>query len=187
MRVDWIALVVSVVAAGFTGLQWIDARDTAKRDLRAYVAIEPQDIGLLTAEVPVWTRSRLINFCKTPALHVRHVAVYKVLPNSLPENFRFEYPPDEKDDSPFVLHPTQSRDSERHAINALTTTEVEKLRSDRYALYAYGIVSYEDIFGEPHKSTYCIYVKGSSVVRAREQQQTGQGKWWYADQYNDAD
>jgi hypothetical protein len=185
--------VAAIVAVVYARQLWLETRLASQRDLRAYVGIQPTAIGILTPEVAPWLRVRIINFGKTPAHHVRTVGAVAVLPNPLPPEFQFAYSPANRDEGSFVLQPTQSIESEKAATAALSAADIDLLRSDRFALYGYGEVQYEDIFDEPRSTRYCLLlVKGPDLIAARERAVTvgnavvpQPGRWVYANQYNE--
>lgn len=199
--VEILNLILTGAVAIATALLFVATRhlvkggeDTARKDLRAYVAIELDNmaIGLLTPEVPVWTRVMLKNYGKTPAFGVRHVARYAVLPMPLPDSFQIDEPTTNADSHPFVLHPLQSRESTTDDTGPLTDGDLQLLGSGRYALYIFGVATYTDIYRHQHKTTSLVYVSGSAVVSHRKQYAAGNtaaipDKWRYANRHNDAD
>jgi hypothetical protein len=148
--------------------------------------------GMLSADVPVWSKVALRNFGKTPAFSVRHAVTYKVLPLPLPVDLQVDEPSTDTDQVSFVLHPTQSRESTTNDTKPLSNADLQLLQSDRFALYIYGVVTYRDIHQIHHKATYCVYVRGSEIIAHRKRYVEGStapivGRWTYANRYNDAD
>ena len=125
---------------------------------------------------------------------MRNIGAVAVLPNPLPPEFEFAYSPANRDDGSFVLQPTQSIESEKAATAALSAADIDLLRSERFGLYGYGEVQYEDIFDEPGSTRYCfLLVKGPDLIAARQRAVAfadlitvpQPGRWVYANQYNE--
>jgi hypothetical protein len=189
----WISVasaIAAIVAVFYARQLWLETRLASQRDVRSYVGIQPIALGILTPEFAPWLQVRIINFGKTPAHHVRTVAAVAVLPNPLPPEFQFTYSPANRDEGSCVLQPTDSIQFERAATAALSAADIDLLRSDRFALYGYGEVQYEDIFDEPRSTRFCLLlIKGPDLIAARERAVTvgnavdpQPGRWVYANQ-----
>lgn len=167
--------------------------DTAKKDLRAYVApiLDNMRTGMLSADVPVWSAVFLKNLGRTPAHQVRHAVNYRVLPVPLPPDLEVEHPLTEADQFPFVLHPGEARESTTNDKAPLSDADLKLLQTDQFALYMIGKVTYSDIYHVERRSTYCVYVPGREIVDHRKLFVEGKismvpGKWKYATRFNEA-
>ena len=137
---------------------------SSRRELRAYLGTS---LGLgrphgLTKKSgsPFYTDVIISNFGKTPARNGRFAGWCKVLDADLPTNFDFPSGLPGEQVGPFSCYPGP------HGIL------VRPIRSDTYAaddtiaavqsgtlkrLYVYGTVTYDDVFGDTHKTRFCGY------------------------------
>lgn len=143
-----------------------DAERASKRELRAYLTVviggaffqerrEREKGGDLMFEC----RPLLINTGKTPARKITFKARAAVLPSPLPNGMHLPDAPD-SDIGGSMLGAQQ---------NAHMSTVVDGFRSDdevpsiKYgggdkALYCWGRISYEDVFGESHFTQFCQHI-----------------------------
>jgi hypothetical protein len=198
LGVSIILTVITGLLARFTWKLWTEtgkvvsgAEDTAKRQLRAYVSVEPKEVRFLSPEYSPGITILLKNHGSTPARKVTHKSEIAVLPNPLPAAFKFTYSPESEDRTPFVLFPEQPRESIKARPTLLTAVEITNLgNGTNFRLYFYGLVGYVDSFGLPQTTTYCIFMEGTAATKAREvfasTGQTSAGRWIYAETYNEA-
>lgn len=98
--------------------------------------------------------SVLVNSGMTPAHRVRHRAQAAILPHPLPEDFAFPLPA-EPGGGP-ILNPREQYTFRTIVTDYVPDEEVSaiKLGSGK-ALYVWGVVAYEDAFGQSHLTHFC--------------------------------
>lgn len=139
---------------------------TAKQQLRAYVAVHseggsfgfpPPDGGTYQARVPV------INRGQTPAFNMRFVTKIAILPFPRPEisifseyNLVFD---EQQTNSDRVWFPMEVGDITAISDEELTWKEyVRVLHSDTQKVYVFGIIEYEDVFGDTHFTRFFQWI-----------------------------
>jgi hypothetical protein len=150
----WLAILTGVLAISTVGL-WIatiftlrHSRETAKRQLRAYLSVlvgggvyQERDKPLRFEGKPV-----IVNNGPTPAHKVGFKARAAILPVPLPDNFEFPLPNDFTGAA--ALGPGQHFVMSAIVDGFIPDLEVDDVkRANGRALYVWGIVTYEDIFG----------------------------------------
>jgi hypothetical protein len=152
------AFLAAAVAAGFTGYQAWVARDTEKRQLRAYVSRDEPEIfpladasgGVLEWKIlPKWA-----NHGGTPTRNLtvtlRCIAVRKDTGAIFDET---EQPPSQ---SQRIIPPTQATGG---GICSLTASQITANIKNGLLNGARSTVDYFDVFGEPHHSEQCFTVE----------------------------
>jgi hypothetical protein len=151
-----IIVLFTAILALATGLLWwstrslvLDARDTAQRQLRAYVGpfsmemeVYPYEKGGFVAMV----HADLRNFGQTPAYDVRHSSWCKFDdPNALPFN-------DVQDPAVWPKAGIAYPDAGLHIRLPcfLSEQQVQELRDRKKIVFFWGTVNYEDGFRKPH-------------------------------------
>jgi hypothetical protein len=118
----------------------------------------------------------VVNAGHTPAHKVAFRASAAILPLPLPDDFAFPLPVAAIGGS--VVGPQQSITLSPMVEDFCDDADVEKIKhAEGKALYAWGIVTYEDVFGEPHQTKFCQILTWLP-----------DGKVWgyYTDHHNDA-
>lgn len=163
----------------------IGAEETAKRQLRAHVAVSPTEFS---DPNNFSIRFSMINYGQTPAYDVVETAVIDIFPYPLPPNFKFPELPIQQH-SRIVLYP--------HATNITGIAYGAKssdLKDSGIAgdgrIYIYGRVTYTDIFKDPHVTEFCHsipktmklveFLKGTPLAHIHVDSET-------ANQHNEAD
>lgn len=159
----FIAAIGGMAAAGLTGWQaWI-AKDTAERQLRAYVASRPDWIFEFNDTIPVRMRYTLTNHGQTPAYELTHTAVVEILPYPLPLNHPLPIIP-KLSESTVTVHPTSSVYGLTSATRTFSKSDISKaVANDGVRIYVLGLVEYKDAFGTVRRTRFC-----SSVVGGKE-------------------
>ena len=164
-----------------------DGSDKSEKQLRAYVSIRPAENGCNLNQINFLIK----NHGQTPANNVRHTSAVQILPRPLPNDFILSYDESStnelkkdvhRDKGGFALHPSEQINNWR-AFDNTPSSEIDNLKADRSALYFYGVVEYEDMFREVHKSQYCIYIRGAIIASLADTPNnvTLKAKWEYAD------
>jgi hypothetical protein len=97
---------------------------------------------------------RLVNTGHTPANKVGYKAKVDILSGPLPDKFDFPLPDEIVGGS--VLGPNQSSELNSRLDYFVPDDEVSDIKLGHpRALYIWGIVTYEDVFGEPHETKFC--------------------------------
>ena len=73
------------------------------------------------------------------------------------------YDPNPKHLSRLVLQPTVSLEQIADTGNSslvLSPNQASDVRDGTQVVYLYGRIDYEDVFGQPHFNTFCVYYSG---------------------------
>jgi hypothetical protein len=145
----------------FTLLLWLatarlvaDAKASSRQDLRAYISADFGQAFYQDAHHFFGSAPTLFNSGKTPAMNLAYWCKAAILPTILPRGYQFEK------GTPIV---TDVGMSPRHNyvvranIGVFRAPEAvaEILRGDPVRLYVWGVVKYEDVFGEEHTTEFC--------------------------------
>jgi hypothetical protein len=141
-------------------------KDTAKRQLRAYVTViigdavfqerRDEDKG---GDLMFECRPLLVNNGQTPARKIRFKARAAILPVPLPKEIHLPEEPDEGiGDS--ILGPQQNANMFALVDGFRADDEAESLKKGVGAkgLYVWGRITYEDVFGESHFTRFCQHI-----------------------------
>jgi hypothetical protein len=124
--------------------------------------------------LPLRCGVHIANSGKTPALKLRTRLSVSAI-NSDAE-FHPEYVIDSSDkDSITVLQPGMTLTLNFSSSLEIFSTNIDDFKEERRILYMYGVIDYEDIFGNPHSTKFCMYLAPDLM--------TFKG----ADTYNEAD
>lgn len=101
---------------------------------------------------------KIMNSGKTPARRL----LTKISTQYLPAEA--EFAPSYKDDSVkpgvSVIQPGMRINLFSLAtLGVMTPQEIDGVRTGRNILYLYGLITYEDIFGRPHSTRFCLYLQ----------------------------
>jgi hypothetical protein len=96
----------------------------------------------------------IINSGKTPAKHVIQRASYISIP--LKEAFVPRYPGTPSNVG--VIQPNQKMRMQTPNTERVTTSIINGITTGTFRLYVFGSVTYEDVFGNAHHTTYCLYL-----------------------------
>lgn len=96
----------------------------------------------------------IANSGKTPARRVEHRFSYRTLPNGTPFTPRYPQPPRQAG----VIQPGARPQLVIATETAPTAQNIQTYRSGSQILYLFGHVTYEDIYGKPHYTTFCMYL-----------------------------
>ncbi len=112
----------------------------------------------------------LLNSGHTPAHNLKYWATAEILPFPLPDNFEFPVPINKSPNS-YVLHPNHGIELNALVNDFVPDGEVEaiKLGTER-RVHIWGIVTYDDVFGESHMTKFChslfwVKVGDQEVIR----------------------
>jgi hypothetical protein len=148
-----IAAICTGAAASFTGYQaWI-AKDTAKRQLRAYISVPEAYVKYARngARPDGWIA--ISNAGQTPAYQVQLDSETRILDYPLITSFTFltnhhyeigNLGPQSK------LSPSQIGDED------LPADEFAELKNGQRRIFLYGTITYKDVFKKQHYTNYCL-------------------------------
>jgi hypothetical protein len=171
-----------------TGLLWISTKDlvssadqTASRQLRAYISVEPgaslpqnKRRGTVFEFRPI-----VVNNGLTPANDVRIWSLLEIAPPTIPSNFNYTIAPPlgYSGGSVTTIGPRQNRFHSRLINRRLTITELKSLLKGKTCVHIWGFVQYRDIFDHPQHTNFS-YVVFISTKR-------GQAVWNSTEHHND--
>lgn len=182
------AFLAAIAAAIFTLKQINLARDTAFRELRAYVYAAPGPVFHIDGEAPLQGYVVIGNSGQTFAQKVIRKVGMRVLGATVPEKVE-DLGRMDREEGVMVISPR-----EKHAVirnrDRLTPEEVAKIwRSDQGAkrIYVFGTITYEDIYGKRHHTDFCHMYFGKEhwLYDSGPGYHKTQGK--YCDKHNSAD
>jgi hypothetical protein len=145
------------------------ADDTAKKQLRAYVMLDEgeQLSGISTPEPKVIVTIK--NFGKTPAHKVSSTILLKILPFPLSTDLLDAMKNIQPGDfiSQDVLGPDAKHRLSSGGKSKFTIAELQDLftNSKTKALYSFGKITYEDIFGNKHETRFIHFVGGLAPIK----------------------
>jgi hypothetical protein len=177
--VAYTGLIIAFIAALFTALQWASAHRSAAEAKRSADAAErsakaAEESALSSARFAQngqrsWVflysvskppRETLVTFGATltfrnggptPATHLwieALVGKFEEFPKEPP------YPSDDHVARESVLGPLSNLDVP--IARALSASEIGELKAGEFSFFLYGFVRYRDIFGDSHKTKYCL-------------------------------
>lgn len=198
-RRDWLDRVNAVLLFGiffFTGLAAIFtlkqirlARDTAYRELRAYVYAAPGPVFHIGGENPLQGYVFIGNSGQTFARNVQRWVGMRVLGATVPEK-REDLGHMAREEGVLVISPRVKHNIIRNR-DKLTSDQVDKIwrlkeKEGTERIYIFGTITYEDIYGNPHRTDFCHMYLGSERDPNRLTAYLArQGK--YCDKYNSSD
>ncbi|HCM68693.1 MAG TPA: hypothetical protein DIS62_06940 [Candidatus Kerfeldbacteria bacterium] len=146
-----LALVTSIVAAVFTWWQVDIAKDTANRQLRAYIVPGSITFQPIKKGLPITLKLFVNNMGQSPAYNVSQACVFRVA--QTPHNYTTaEFKKDTHQGIAII-------GKEPIPFDNVSTTiydrEIEDVLSKRYRLFYYAIVRYSDIFKGGHVLHVC--------------------------------
>jgi hypothetical protein len=172
----WLVLVTRDLVRG--------AENTAKRQLRAYVFLDPakeftfvrRPSTTATVEVEIHVK----NLGLTPAHDVVADSWMTVGHWTLAQEFMFTGPPGDAPHTRSVVPPGGSVHFHTGTVRPFTPEELSALENGELRVYIYGQIRYNDAFNRPHWTNFCQ----ASTALGREGFTTAMAK---TDRHNDAD
>lgn len=156
-----VAAVAALVAAGFSWWQASIAQDTAKRQLRAYLAVSVPDNALhnFGEGKKALVQGILDNMGETPAYKAGWMAGVNVQENT--EEIRWAY-----DSCATIMKQPGSSEwfigkkpsfPDKERKTPFTKKEIDEIMASKAAIYFHGRVCYLDIFEETQALDFCIF------------------------------
>jgi hypothetical protein len=186
-----IVLTFGTVVAGFLTLTTM--RDTARKQLRAYVFVEPSTIEF-EGTTPKALHFETRNTGETPAYRIIAFNAFRLLPYPLPNGFAHP-PPDDGGDTTNILAPKSTRPSTRKLGKQITPATEAKLRAGTHRYYTFVTVRYRDAFynwlfrREVRTTRMCASIPGDQMIAGMyaAKGEVVEIKWEYDPSHNDAD
>lgn len=164
------------------------SEDTEKRQLRAYIGPIPKEYGINNGTFSI--NILLENFGITPAKNSKYNGEVTILPYPLPDKTIFNITVDKNMSGriyPKAINPTIF--GMNKTFNKSEIAEIMSKNPTR-TIYFYGIIVYDDIFSETHRTRYCFYINPKTFVYDTIKGKTGTVKNFTVtecDQHNDFD
>lgn len=177
------------VAAWYTGQQSLTATDTEKRQLRAYISVQPKQLRNFGDSDPVEIFYEIQNSGQTPAFETRFFSTVTIFPYPIPQNSKFPDVLENTTMSKSVIFPKTTYHGVKSTENPLSHDQLEAVRSGQsQRLYFIGIARYADAFKVCHETKYCSSIGGPAL---RELLDAGGGiadnLFQNCERFNDAD
>lgn len=192
-----ITALASVVVAIFTWTLWASSermwlvtdaslqhsRETAERQLRAYITVQTGEAYRQRGGPKGWRfefRPTILNTGQTPAYSVNIRGTVVFLSTEEAENFNWEdnLPPTAKV-GVLTLGTQQNRFTRAVMSRRLTRAELRQFSSGSHDFYVFGKVTYQDTFRIDHSTRYCFALA--------KWHKRGAHTWLTTYRYNDSD
>jgi hypothetical protein len=168
----FVIALATVALALFANFQWRETRKTSKRQLRAYLSVQignalyqERHTGTKFVAQPV-----IKNAGQTPAYKVSYEIEAKIIPNALALGYSFAAPRTGQQ-SQSSIGPQEFRNMAAVVPDFVPDSDVQKIKDgEGQALWVWGVVSYEDAFGDHHTTEFCQrlwwarHTDGSEVI-----------------------
>ncbi|MFN3676550.1 MAG: hypothetical protein ACK4TC_11255 [Sphingomonas pseudosanguinis] len=136
------------------------ARETADRQLRAYVSVQPLDLTFYHGDQVWGVEIKMRNGGATPAydcVHGGNIVAFK------PEDAAAKLQPrDDREQigepAPLVLHGGQESNGTITGSTPIAPDVLTKVKEGEYAIYVFGFVRYKDTFNKRRQSNFCYRV-----------------------------
>jgi len=133
--------------------------ETTKRDQRAWVGYH-KDIGRFAVGFPMTHEFGLMNTGKTPALHLRvEVNSEAVRPDKMWGPTCTSEPQLRGGPSISTLPPGAEKSVVSTYPLPLEAIAAKAIADEQIIFYMFGFATYDDIFGQPHLTTFCVFLK----------------------------
>jgi hypothetical protein len=161
---------IAIASLAFFAAAWQGyiANDSEKRQLRAYVGVHQVGYMGLEDSNSIGVGFNFINHGQTPAQKFNLIGIIDLLPYPLPQGYVLMDAPS-RTPQDGVIFPNEIPSMtgwtwERDKIDALTKKEIISATPKR-EIYAHGIATYDDIFGEHWRTEFCFFLNPSSFIR----------------------
>lgn len=159
------SVIIVVIALGQTRRANKLAEDTAKRQLRAYIAVEPLGVEEFAENGFYRVPINIINNGQTPAYNLELFGDFLIV-----EGDPREFDPvadgrlmEEGATTDSALGPNSNRVTYAYIEANLVNSNHNALEAKTKAIVHYGYLRYKDAFGEPRKSCFAFYHWGEEL------------------------
>jgi hypothetical protein len=169
----------------------VDARETSRKQLRAYLSLKPSNMVFI-GDVPLEIDLIIKNHGQTPASRVVFQNAVHFPEYPLPQGYDPGNPADGGDSTEGVW-PDEKSSVKRELGRAIAPEILRGLKAGNRRVVAFGFVRYNDIFGEPHFTKLCASFDWRQMATAKRKQDPATGhntfdfEWQYETQHNDFD
>lgn len=187
---DWGLTLATILIAVFTGgvfvftaRMWWTARDTAKRQLRAYMGVSEEmhvPGGKIGGHGKVTFQPFMKNYGSTPAYNVwveGNAGIFKKSEIGPSFHYRIKKTPNP---SKGTMSPGQTNYIVCETEEDISDQTIKGINFSDDALFVYGTVHYNDAFTKPRKTNFCFEIK----FRGDSREVDG---WHITADHNDAD
>lgn len=157
-------LLLSVTGTGLLVWTLWETRMTARRELRAYVSVQPLGLGINPETGYAQAEIVLKNGGNTPAYNVEHVGIVFIGNQAAAEHEAMK--PGRKEigrASPFTLQIGHELNGILPSANNLTKDDIAAIHSGDKSLFLFGFARYEDTFGVKRMTRFCFEAKDIST------------------------
>lgn len=193
---NWISAAVTAVATAvlaFITRRLVklgrDQSKTTRAQLRAYVYATPfRAFNVDKFGAPVQTYTTIINKGATSAHKIQRWVGINLLRGPVPENFE-DLGPLKREEGTYVL-PPDGQGFVIQKLRPITDGELADLMTETgdLQLYAFGKITYEDEFGNPHWTTFChVYFGPERLDRGADRFAYESWQAKFSDHHNETD
>lgn len=171
----WALFWVTFALAGFTAALWWatyrlmrEAKDTSKKQLRAYVFVKPE-LPINIPKMEEWhTRGMkflMHNNGQTPAFNLQQLTIIALKEKDI--QIKLDAVKMEDGGSSLVLTPGMHSEQMMRATAPIVAEDIAKFRAGTHAVYVWGEAHYKDVFGEHHVTRYAFQIDGEGRESGR--------------------
>jgi hypothetical protein len=162
---DYIVAAFALIAAAGTGLaayysagQLRAVQDTARRQLRAYVFVDPLTSLNRSGDDILPSEINFKNYGVTPAFQISFKVGVGFTTVPIPSDYDFSWknPRTKQTTTSFALPPNSNGVAGLNLRSEITKPAIEQSISAGYSLILFGTIEYLDMFEEKHFSNFCI-------------------------------
>lgn len=157
-------LLLSVTGTGLLVWTLWETRMTARRELRAYVSVQPLGLGINPETGYTQAEIVMKNGGNTPAYNVEHGGIVFIGDQADAEHEAMK--PGRKEigrASPFTLQIGHELNGILPSANPLSKDDLAAIHSGDKTLFLFGFARYEDTFGVKRMTRFCFEVKDISA------------------------
>ena len=188
----WAAAAALVAAAFWLATRSLvrGANDTGRRQLRAYLSVNPKKSANFVTGGFVRFEFLERNHGQTPAFNINQIFEIAVLPNPLPAGFVFPSST-RRVDTNHTIFPADEAIGWFNAGTASTAAEVASVAAYTHKIHIWGVTTYLDAFKNIRETKFSASVGGQNFVQAQLLGQSGNfngppWNWEYESEHNDA-
>lgn len=140
-------------------------RDTARKQLRAYIWGNTNHIEGLKAGSPISVAFQIKNDGETPAHKVSHGGLIDILPYPLPSNHSFPTL-SPANSSVSSVHKGQDLKGWAQSKRVFQQSEINASMQigGNYRVYVFGLIKYEDIFNDAQHTKFCVTLQPNPAI-----------------------
>jgi len=148
------------------------ADETSKRQLRAYLSMNPKIFSNFVTGGFVRIEFLQKNHGQTPAFNITHVFEIAILPNPLPKGFVFPAPTWKVDTNHTVFPASDAKAWFNRGV-PLTAADVAMVQASTHKIHIWGVTTYLDAFQRTQTTKFSAGVGGPDFVQSQLLAQSG--------------